>query len=115
MKTLILTIGGVFSGYILGNIEYKRFDEIIDEISTKGKVRIDIISEFIGQTFKDIEGFDSDIIKLNVGVFIDKLSSKTDEYLKLKNFNEKITFVEETITEITADLIKKSTKIEKRK
>ncbi len=113
MRTLIITIGGVLTGYIIGNLENKSFSEVLDDLSNKIKIWIDVITEFIGQTANDIEGFDSDMIKVNIDVFIDLLTMRVNEYLELKEFNEKISFIEETITEIAADLIKKSEKSRK--
>ena len=113
MRTLIFAIGGILAGYILGNLEEKRFDEIIEDMTSKGKRWVDVIAAFIGQSAMDIEGFDSDTIKLNVDIFLEKLMEYSDEYLEIEDFNEKIAFVEEKITEVTADLIKKSEKLNK--
>ncbi len=115
MRTLIITIGSVLAGYIISNLEQKSLNEILDDISGKTKTWIEVISEFVGQTANDIEGFDSDMIKVNVDAFIDEFSQKINEYLDISTFNGKISFVEETITTITADLIKKSKKLNKGK
>lgn len=112
MRTLILVIVGVLSGYIISNLETKKLEEILEDMLTKVDNWLEIIQKFIGETINGIEGMDSDVIKINIDGFIDGLKESVDKFLDFETFEERIDFIEKRITEISTNLLKKASKIE---
>ena len=106
MRGLIFTIAGLLTGYIITNLKYNSFETIIEDLIKKSSKWVDSTKDFIIDTVIGIEGFDSDAIKINVDSFLDELSKIVDELSNIDVFNEKVSFIEESIVEITTNLLK---------
>lgn len=113
MKTTIIFIGGLISGYFVGNLKYKDFSEIVEEISDLIQSWLEVTKDFVGKTAKGIEGFDSDHIKINIEAFINALSNAAKELDALDSIEEKLSFIEEQIAKVSIKLIEKTEKIGK--
>lgn len=107
MKSLIIFISGLASGYIVSNLKYKDFSDIIEEVSEKIQSWIEVTKDFVVDTTKNIEGFDSDRIQINVEAFLDALTEAAKELVLLETIEEKINFIEDEIAKISEKLIKK--------
>ncbi|NQX83449.1 MAG: hypothetical protein HRS50_01960 [Mycoplasmataceae bacterium] len=107
MRTLIFVIAGIFSGYIITNLKTKKIEEIFENLLKKTDDWIEVIQKFIGDTVNDIEGLDSDAIKMNIDSFINGLTNLMEEFLEIESFEEKVKLVEEKIAKISFDLIDK--------
>ncbi len=107
MKTAIIFIGGLISGYVAGNLKYKDFSEIIEEISNLVQSWLDVTKDFVGETAKGIEGFDSDQIQMNIEAFINALSEAAEELAALDSMEDKLAFIEEQISKVSIKLIEK--------
>lgn len=112
MKTLIFVLAGVLSGYIIGNLETKEIEEIIEDLLLKGDRWLEVIQIFIGETVEGLEEVDSDKIKMNVDAFINALTESVEEFAAIDNFSDRVNFIEKRITLISSDLLEKSKKIE---
>lgn len=110
MRSVIVFIGGLFSGYIAGNIKYKEISEIIEELSNTVQSWLEVTREFIGTTAKGLEGFDSDQIQINIEAFLNAISIATDKIMDLETTEEKLSFIEDEIAKVTNRLIKNSGK-----
>ncbi len=106
MRGLMFTIAGLLTGYIISNLKFNSFEDIMEDLIKKTSRWIDSIKDFLIETVIGIEGFDSDAIKINVDAFINELSKIVDEISTIDDFNEKIVFVEDSMIKITADLLK---------
>lgn len=113
MKFIIMILTGLFSGYIINNLKYKKISEIISDLLEKGDYWLETIQNFVGETIREVEGKDFETIKFNMEYFIDLLIESIEEILEIENFDEKIKFVEEKIISIAANLAKKVEEIEK--
>lgn len=112
MRTLILVCAAILTGYIIGNLETKKLEEILEDLLRKGDYWLEVIQEFIGETIEGIEGMDSDTIQMNIDAFVNGLTETVEEFIEIESSNDKIAFIEERITVITADLLKKVGTIE---
>ncbi len=110
MKTIIIFISGMVSGYVVGNLKYKEFSEIIEEISETIQSWLDVTKSFVGETAKGLEGFDSDQIQMNIEAFINTLSEAATELSKLNKIEDKLSFIENEIAKVTKKLIAKTGK-----
>lgn len=110
MRTIIIFISGIVSGYVIGNLKYKDFSEIISEISSTVQSWLEVTKDFVGDTAKSIEGFDSDQIQMNIEAFITSLSESAEELVNLDSIEEKISFLEDKIAKISTKLIEKTEK-----
>ncbi len=110
MKTIIIFISGLVSGYVISNLKYKDFGEIIEDISSTVQSWLETTKNFIGETAKEIEGFDSDQIQMNIEAFINALSEGAEKFTSLNTMEEKINFIEDEIAKVTKKLVKKTGK-----
>lgn len=110
MRSIILFIGGLVSGYVVANLKYKDFNDIIEEISGKVQVWLDVTKEFVGSTAKGLEGFDSDQIQMNIEAFINQLSKSAETLVLFETTEDKLAFIEDEITKVTAKLMKSTGK-----
>ena len=105
MRAIIIIIAGLITGYVIGNLEYKTLEEIIETMSGKTSKWVSVIKKFIGETLNEYEGFDSDQIKINIDAFIEELEKKVDKFGEIETFDEKIAYVEKEIKVITNKLL----------
>lgn len=112
MRTIIIILGGLISGYIVSNLEDKQLTEIIEELLTKSEYWLDEIQKFIGETIDGIEGADSETMKLNVDAFVGALTESVEEFLLIENFDERIKYVEDKIASISENLLDRVQKLE---
>lgn len=110
MKSIILFISGLVSGYIISDLKYKDFSQIIEELSGSIQSWLDVTKDFVGETAKGIEGFDSDQIQMNIEAFINALSDAAEELTQLESMEDKIGFIEEQIAKVTTKLIEQTGK-----
>lgn len=110
MRSTVIFIGGLVSGYIAGNIKYKEIGEIIEDISNTVQSWLEVTREFVGTTANGLEGFDSDQIQINIEAFLNAISSATDNIMALETTEEKLSFIEEEISKVTDRLVNKSGK-----
>lgn len=110
MRGLMFTIAGLLTGYIVSNLKYNSFEVIIENLISKSSIWLDVIKDFVLDTVIGIEGFDSDAIKMNIDSFVDELSKLANEISTIEDFNEKISFIEDSVVEITAGLLNQNTK-----
>jgi len=110
MRAIIIVIASLIAGYVIGNLEYKTLEEIIETMSGKTSVWVSVIKKFIGETLNDYEGFDSDQIKINIDAFIDELEKKLDNFAEIESYNEKIAYAEKEIKIITDKLLEQKGK-----
>ncbi len=115
MRTIIIIIGGLISGYIVSNLEDKQLTEIIEELLSKSEYWIDEVEKFIGETIDGIEGADSETLKLNVDAFVGGLTESAEEFLAIEDFDDRVKYVEDKITKITEELLERVKKIEGQK
>ncbi len=113
MKTLIIIIGGLISGYIVSNLEDKELVEIIEELISKSEFWVDEVQAFIGETIDGVEGTDSETLKLNIDAFIGALSESVEEFLELDSLDERIKYVEDKIAMVSEDILNKAKKLNK--
>ncbi len=111
MKTIIVILGGLISGYVIANLEDKRLDEITEDLLGKADLWLEEIQKFIGETLDGIEGADSETIKLNIDSFVAALTESVDEFLDIEDFDERIKYVEEKMAEVSVNLIKRADKL----
>ncbi len=115
MRTIIIIIGGLISGYIVSNLEDKQLTEIIEELLSKSEYWIDEIEKFIGETIDGIEGADSETLKLNVDAFVGALGESVEEFLEIEDFDDRVRYVEDKIAKVTEELLERVKKIEGQK
>lgn len=113
MKYLITLIGGIVSGYVISALENKPLEEVLDDLSGKIESWTNVTKEFISKTVADVEGFDSDIIRVNIEAFIDRLLELADQFMEIEEFEDKISFLEEEIIKFTDQLAKKAELVKK--
>ncbi len=114
MRTLIIIIGGLISGYIVSNLEDKELVEIIEELISKSEFWVDEVEAFIGETLDGIEGADSETLKLNIDSFFGALTESVEEFLTIENFDDRIRYVEDKVASISEDLLDRVKKLEKK-
>lgn len=107
MRVLFLASISLLTIYIISSMEYKTFKDVVDGLFKKAGGFIEASKKMIGETINDIEGIDIDVIKINIDMLIDELAKKTDYILSLKTFNEKVSFIEREILEISKNMLKK--------
>ncbi|BDU67641.1 MAG: hypothetical protein TYPL_2940 [Candidatus Tyloplasma litorale] len=112
MKFVLIVLFGLFSGYIMNNIKEKEIEEIFEDLIKKADYWNEAIQEFFGKTLSEIEGFDSETIKINLEIFIEKITESIEELLRIEDFDEKIKYLELKLTEISSSLVKKIEKLE---
>ncbi len=112
MRTIIIILGGLISGYIVSNLEDKQLTEIIEELLTKSEYWLDEIQSFIGETIDGIEGADSETMKLNIDAFVGALTESVEDFLEIEDFDDRIKYVEDKITKISEDLFDRVKKLE---
>ncbi len=115
MRTIIIIIGGLISGYIVSNLEDKQLTEIIEELLSKSEYWVDEIEKFIGETIDGIEGADSETLKLNVDAFVAGLGESVEEFLAIDDLDDRVRYVEDKIAKITEELLERVKKIEAQK
>ncbi len=113
MKTIIIIIGGLISGYIVSNLEDKELVEIIEELISKSEFWVDEVQSFIGETIDGIDGADSETLKLNIDAFVGALSESVEEFLALENLDDRIKYVEDKIAMVSEDILNKAKKLSK--
>ncbi len=112
MRTIIIILGGLISGYIVSNLEDKQLTEIIEELLTKSEYWLDEIQSFIGETIDGIEGADSETMKLNIDAFVGALTESVEDFLEIEDFDDRIKYVEDKITKVSEDLFDRVKKLE---
>ncbi len=113
MRTIIIIIGGLISGYIVSNLEDKELTEIIEELLGKSEYWLDEIEKFIGDTIDGVEGTDSETLKLNIDAFVSALTESVEEFLAIEDFDDRIKYVEDKVAKVSEDLLERTKRIEK--
>ncbi len=116
MKPIIIIIGGLISSYVVSNLEEdkeKGLDEAIGNLVNKSEYWYDEIQKFIANTLDGIEGLDSETIKVNIDAFIGALTDAVEDLLEIEDFDERVKFVEDKLSEVSENLIKRINKLEK--
>ncbi len=113
MKSIIFILSGMLSGYVIANLNTKPIEEIIEDLLLKIDSWLEEIQKFIGKTVSEIEGADSETMKLNINSFIDSLIESTEEFLELENFNEKVRFIENKFSSVSKKLTSQTVKLNK--
>lgn len=112
MRTVIIIIGGLISGYIVSNLEDKELTEIIEELLTKSEYWLDEVQKFVGETIEGIEGADSETMKLNIDAFVGALSESVEDFLAIESFDERIRYLEDKLANITENLLERAKRIQ---
>lgn len=112
MRTVIIIIGGLISGYIVSNLEDKELTEIIEELLTKSEYWLDEVQKFVGETIEGIEGADSETLKLNIDAFVGALSESVEDFLAIENFDERIRYLEDKLADVTENLLERAKRIQ---
>lgn len=107
MRSIILMISGLVAGYVVGNLETKTIEEIIEGLLLKANNWLETIQDYIGKTLADLEGFDTDIVRINLDAFIDELTNSIDDFVEIDSLDDKISFVEDKIASVTSELVAK--------
>ncbi len=113
MKTLIIILSGLVSGYIASNLEDKELAEVLEEIVNKSEYWYEEIQKFLGETIDGIEGVDSETIKLNIDAFVGALTDSVEEFLQIEEFDDRMKYVEDKLAEVTENLLERINKIQK--
>ncbi len=112
MRTLIIILGGLISGYIVSNLEDKQLTEIIEELLSKSEYWLEEMQKFIGETIDGIEGADSETMKLNIDAFVGALTESVEEFLAIEEFDDRIKYVEDKVAKVSEELLERAQKIE---